>query len=318
MNEQQRTNNEHRTKSLVLGSAQWGWNVARPEAFRLLDAWLATGRREVDCATNYPINRNFADFRAAEKILLEYVQAHGLRDLRITMKIGSLDNMRSPEVNLAPSFVLMMGEEYLRLFGQNLHCLMFHWDNRDDVAAIRASLEALSKLEKEAGIRPGLSGVKFPEAYVRANENLGLSFDIQLKHNVFQSDFERYAPFFSSIQTLKHSFFAYGINAGGVKLEGNYEPNSVFLARGGQPEKVAEMLKKIRAMLPDFNTAFVRPPLKTMNHIGLIYAGLHPDLSGIVLGVSSVSQLEETLDFWRNLETFDYSDAFQALNKIAR
>lgn len=302
----------------MLGSAQWGWNVARAEAFRLLDAWLATGRREVDCATNYPINRNPADFRAAEKILLEYVRAHGLRDLRITMKIGSLDNMRSPEVNLAPSFILMMGEEYERLFGENLHCLMFHWDNRDEVEAIHASLEALSKLEKEANFRPGLSGIKFPEVYVQANEELKLSFDIQLKHNVFQSDFERYAPFLSNTQTLKHSFFAYGINGGGVKLDEHYEADSVFLARGGQPEKVAAMLEKIRAVLPDLNAAFVRPPVKTMNHLGLIFAGLHPHLSGILLGLSSVSQLQETLDFWRNLETFDYSDVFQALNKIAR
>ena len=152
------------TKTLVLGSAQWGWNVSPAEAFRLLDAWLGSGRRDIDCATNYPINRNPADFRASEKILLEYVQAHGLRDLRITMKIGSLDNMRSPEVNLAPSFVLMMGEEYHRLFDTNLHCLMFHWDNRDDEAAIRASLEALAILQKEAGIRPGLSGIKVAEA----------------------------------------------------------------------------------------------------------------------------------------------------------
>jgi aryl-alcohol dehydrogenase-like predicted oxidoreductase len=313
-------------KSLILGSAQWGWNVARAEAFRLLDAWLETGRRDVDCATNYPINRNPADFRASEKILLEYVRAHGLRDLRVTMKIGSLDNMRSPDVNLSPSFILMMGEEYYRLFDENLHCLMFHWDNRDDAAAIRESLESLARLQKEANIRPGLSGIKFPDAYLKANEAFNLAFDIQLKHNVFQSDFERYEPFFSNTQTLKHpntqtpkhSFFSYGINGGGVKLDEQYEPGSVFLARGGQPEKVAATLEKIRNLLPDWNTAFVRPPVKTMNHIGLIYAGLQPNLSGILLGVSSASQLRETLDFWRNLETFDYGDVFQGLNKIAR
>lgn len=306
-------------KSLILGSAQWGWNVSRAEAFRLLDAWLDTGRRDVDCATNYPINRNPADFRAAEKILLEYVRAHGLRDLRITMKIGSFDNMRSPEVNLSPSFVLMMGEEYYRLFDENLDCLMFHWDNRDDTAEIRASLESLVRLQKEAGIRPGLSGIKFPEAYSKANEEFNLAFDIQLKHNVFQSDFERYEPLRKTqlSESSKHRFFAYGINGGGVKLDEHYEPDSVFLARGGQPEKVSATLEKIRSLLPDWSTAFVRPPVKTMNHIGLIYAGLHPGLSGILLGVSSVSQLKETLDFWRNLETFDYGDVIQALHKIA-
>ena len=323
------------SKTLLLGTAQWGWTVPKKEAFQLLDTWLAAGHRHLDCATNYPINRNPADFRAAEKILLEYLQAHGLHDIHLTMKIGSLDNLRSPEVNLAPSFIQMMTEEYRRLFGANLRGIMFHWDNREEVEEIRASLEALQRLQEEHEIRPGLSGIAHPEAYAMANEDLGLSFDIQLKHNVLQSDLERYAPFFKirptdpkpAFETAAtplsgqaeggvHRCFAYGINAGGVKLEPPYPAESTFLARGGQPEKVAPLLEKINAALPDWNTAYVRPPVKTMNHLGLIYAGLHPGISGILLGVSSVAQLRETLDFWRNFEVFEYADVFSSLKKI--
>ncbi len=318
----------------MLGTAQWGWTVPEAEAFQLLDAWMRSGFRQVDCATNYPLNRQPADFRAAEKILQTYIHAHGLRDLDITMKIGSLDNMRSPEVNLAPSFVQMMTEEYRRLLGENLGCIMFHWDNRDQVAEIKTSLEALQRIQTEFGIRPGLSGIAHPQAYAVANQDLGLSFEIQLKHNVLQSDFARYAPLEASQlsesfklsessnppitnhQSTNHQFYAYGLNAGGVKLEPPYPTDSTFLARGGQPEKVAPLLEKIGAMLPDWNTAFVRPPVKTMNHIGLIFAGLHPGLDGLLLGVSSLAQLRETLDYWRNLETFDYSDIFSALKKI--
>ena len=311
------------SKSLLLGTAQWGWNTARTEAFRLLDTWLAAGHRAVDGATNYPINRNPADFRAAEKILHEYIQAHGLHDLQVTMKIGSLDNLRSPDVNLAPSFVLMMGEEYLRQFRENLRCVMLHWDNRDDDAAIRESLQALAVLEKNFGLRPGLSGIAHPEAYARANAELALGFDIQLKHNVFQSDYERYAPLRlashpSLLTTRSSTFTAYGINGGGVKLDANYSSDSTYLARGGNPEKVAAALEKIRDLLPGWSTAFVRPPVKTMNHIGLIHAGLHPGIQNILLGVSSVTQLRETLDFWRNLETFDYADVWAALQAQAR
>jgi len=305
------------TKTLMLGTAQWGWTISKTEAFQLLDTWLKAGFRHIDCATNYPINRNPADFRAAEKILHEYILAHGLHELCLTMKIGSLDNLRSPEVNLAPSFVQMMAEEYLRVFDSNLACVMFHWDNRDQVEEIRGSLEALDRLQKEHGLRPGLSGIAHPEAYAEANTDLGLSFEIQLKHNILQSDFERYASLHHSITpSLHHSIFAYGLNAGGVKLEAPYPADSTFLARGGQPEKVAPLLERINDLLPQWNTAFVRPPVKTMNHIGLIFAGLHPHMNGIVLGVSSEVQLRETLDFWRNLETFDYSDVFSALKKI--
>ncbi len=308
----------------MLGTAQWGWTVSKKEAFQLLDAWLKAGFRHLDCATNYPINRNPADFRAAEKVLEEYLRAHGLRDLRLTMKIGSLDNLRSPEVNLAPSFIQMMSEEYLRVFDANLACVMLHWDNRDEVSEIRASLEALQRVQAEFGIRPGISGIAHPKAYAEANADLGLSFEIQVKHNVLHSDFERCGTVLSNQSPIpnyqspitSHKYFAYGINAGGIKLEAPYPTDSTFLARGGQPEKLAPLMEKINGSLPNWNTAFVRPPVKTMNHIGLIFAALHPQLSGIVLGVSSVAQLKESLDYWRNLETFDYSDVYSALNKI--
>ena len=298
-------------KILMLGSAQWGWNVNRETAFGLLDAWLGAGHLHIDTATNYPINKNPADFRAAEKILLEYIQAHGLRNLAITTKIGSLDNMRTPDVNLAPSFILMMAGEYRRLFENNLHGIMVHWDNRSDPPAIRETLEALAQVEKDLGIRPGLSGIKYPESYLEANNELGLSFDIQLKHNVLQSDLGRYSPFFSG---KGNRFFAYGINAGGMKLEGPYPAGSTYLARGGDPENEALRLNKIRERLPHWNTTAVRPPVRTMNHLGLIAAGFHPRLHGLVLGFSTLHQLHESLDFWRNLEVFDYSDVFADLS----
>ncbi len=311
--------------TLLLGTAQWGWKTDRDEAFRLLDAWLRAGHRGIDTATNYPINRQPEDFRAAERILEEYVQAHGLRNLQVTIKVGSLDNMRSPDANLSPSFLGMMAEEYRRRFGENLRSIMLHWDNREDETAIRASLEALALLQQQYGLRPGLSGIAHPEVYARANTDLGLSFDIQLKHNVLQSDLARYQPLLSS-PSFAHSdatpplyggaVFAYGINAGGVKLDGPYPADSTFLARGGQPEQVAARLEQIRKLLPGFHQAFVRPPVKTMNHLGLIYAALHPRVDGIVLGLSSVAQLAETLDFWRNLDVFDYVDVFEGLSRL--
>ncbi|MEQ1745750.1 MAG: aldo/keto reductase [Saprospiraceae bacterium] len=298
-------------KKLQLGTAQWGWTVSPDEAFRLLDAWLAAGHRSVDAATNYPINKNPEDFRAAERILLEYVRAHGLRDLDITMKIGTTDNMRTPDTNLAPSFVLMMAAEYARLFGENLRVLMLHWDNRDDPSAIRGTMEAFANVRSELGLRPGISGVNHPEAYREATQGLDLEFDIQLKHNVLISHLLRYAVF----SEPGHRRFAYGINAGGLKLEGAYPAVSTFFARGGDPDNAAAVLEKIRTSQPRWNTAHVRPPVRTMNHVGLIYAGQNAQLDGLVLGCSNVAQLNETLDFWRNVEAFDYADVVADLSK---
>lgn len=301
-------------KQLLLGTAQWAWTVSREEAFQLLDHWLKAGQKGIDSATNYPIDKNPAHFRAAEGILQEYLRAHGLSDLQITMKIGSLDNLRSPEVNLSPSFVRMMAGEYRRLLGTNLHGIMLHWDNRNDPKAIADTLHALADVCREEGLRPGLSGIRHPEVYAPIVEQMQVSFDIQLKHNILHSDLPRYAPF----QRSAHRYFAYGINAGGLKLEGEYAPDSTLKARGGDPTAAEDLLARIREALPQWNTAFVRPPITAFYQIGLLFAALQPHLDGIVLGCSSIAQLRQTLNFWRDLETFDYADIFEQLNKIAQ
>ena len=299
-------------KDLVLGTAQWGWTIDRQTAFSLLDFWLEPGERHVDAATNYPIDKNPAHFRLSEQMLSEYLAAHGLHDLRIVMKIGSLNNLRTPDINLAPSFLRMMTEEYLRLFGSNLSRIMIHWDNRDSEKDIRSGLEVLAAIQQEFGIAPGLSGIKHPEWYAVANQDYHLEFDIQLKHNVFQSDLPHYEP----LRRANHRFFAYGINGGGVRLQADYKEDSTYLARGGDPDKVANSLAYLRLKLPEWNTAFVRPPVQTMNHLGLIHAVLHPEIGGLVVGASSVAQLQQTFEFVRNIETFDYEDVHADLLKL--
>ncbi|MCS7037157.1 MAG: aldo/keto reductase [Saprospiraceae bacterium] len=301
-------------KQLLLGTAQWAWTVSREEAFRLLDDWLKAGQRAIDSATNYPIDKNPEHFRAAEGILQEYIQAHGLHNLQVTMKIGALDNLRSPEANLAPSFVRMITGEYRRQLGDNLSCIMLHWDNRNDSAAVAETLHALADACREEGLRPGLSGIRHPEVYAPIVEQMQTAFDIQLKHNLLHSDLPRYAP----LQRQAHRWFAYGINAGGLKLEGNYPADSTLKARGGDPAAAENLLAQIRQALPQWNTAFVRPPITAFYQIGLLFAALHPHIDGIVLGCSSAAQLRQTLNFWRDLETFDYIDVFAQLSKIAQ
>ena len=296
--------------NLLLGTAQWGWNINPDEAYSLLDAWLLAGHRRIDCATNYPINRKSGDFRAAEKILASYVRAHGLRDLQITMKVGSLDNMRSPDVNLSPSFLQMMGEEYQRIFGDNLDCLMIHWDNRETASDIQQSLEAMALLQRTLALRPGLSGIRRPDLYAEANQKLRLSFDIQVKHNILQADIPRYT---AHLPAETNRYFAYGINAGGIKLEENpYPANSTFLARGGQQEASASIAEKVKNILAD--TAHPdRPNADTMNAVGMIYAGLHPGMHGIVLGVSSLAQMNDSLAWAERIRAYDYQDLWQKL-----
>jgi len=287
---------------LLLGTAMWGWTVAESDCFRLLDAFYAAGFRGVDGATNYPINKIPDDFRKSERILLRWCRANGVNDLRITMKIGSLDNLRSPDCNLSKSFLLFCSEEYGNMFGKNLDTLMVHWDNRDEPGEVGKTLEGLSEIAK-AGFRAGLSGIRFPEVYAAQNEQFGLDFSIQIKHNLLQSDYVRYRSFHG-----KRRFFAYGMNAGGLKLHtAAYHENSSLKVRGGDTSNTAPLIAALAEFLK--NAA----PLQNLSHAGMLHAYYHPEIAGLLLGVSSLEQLSDSLNFYEVLRQQDCRDLYRQL-----
>lgn len=299
---------------LILGTAAWGWTIDKKTCFDLLDAFLASGGRHIDAATNYPIDKNPAHFRASEGILAEYIRAHGLHDLQVIMKIGALDNMRSSESNLAPSFISMIAGEYQRILGANLHAIMPHWDNRTDPDAIGQTYETLQQLENE-GVAIGLSGLAHPNLHLNGLRTLRGPVYLELKHHIFHSDFGKYRELLD-IGAPKIRPLIYGINAGGVKLDGNYTENSSFIARQGVIKNWEQSLEKINTYLSLANNKHVRPPIKTMNQLGLIFAALHPEQFGIIVGVSSAAQWKQSVDTMRDIETFDYSDVYGFLNTL--
>ncbi|GAB4255802.1 MAG: hypothetical protein Kow0027_22670 [Saprospiraceae bacterium] len=295
---------------LVLGTAMWGWTVDKATAFQLLDAWYAAGQRKVDTATNYPIDRVPEHFRLAEQILAEWIRANGVEDLQVNIKVGSLNNMHTPDHLLTRSFMLIMLDEYQFLFGNNLHTFMVHWDNREDEKEVEDTFLAFGEVVAK-GLCPGLSGIRHPEIYASLNDTYGFDFDIQLKHNVVQSDVERYARHFSA-----RCFYAYGINAGGLKLEEGYSDQSSIKARGADPEKFNSLLNGIRTVIAQAKENKNRPALNAMHQVGLIYAAYHPQMKGVLVGPSKVHQLESTLDFFRSLRQYDYRDVYEELVKL--
>ena len=293
---------------LLLGTAMWGWNTSKETVFQLLEEWYAQGFRKVDAATNYPINKNPADFRLSEKILLEWIKTHGINDLEIIMKIGSVNNLFTPEHILTKSFMLMMLDEYQHLFRNNLHTLMVHWDNREKEEEINETLEAFSIIYKK-GFKIGLSGIKFPEKYFALNKKYNHDFCIQIKHNVIYSDYQRYAPFHG-----KQRFITYGINAGGLKLNTNkYSEKSTLKIRGGNIENEPPVLQKIKKVIQAFNLKKEKPPITEFFQIGLIYAFYHPDILGILIGASKVEQLKKNIEFYRLLKEVNYKGVYEAL-----
>ena len=299
----------HSTPTLILGTALWGWTISEETAFELLDRFYEYGGREVDGATNYPINKIGADFRKSENILLEWIKANGVTDLKVMMKVGSMNNRGTPENNLSKSFLLMNLDDYKHRFQENLDTFMIHWDNRSNPSQIEATFEVL-KVAKELDLSIGVSGVKHPDIYHLVNKNFGFNFRIQFKHNLLVSDYERYKPFHGT-----KKFITYGINVGGLKLNNTaYNNKSSLLARGRNAEMGSDLVPKLKELIQEQGLDKV---VTTFNQCGMIYAAFHPDVSGILIGPSRVEQLESTFSFMAGLQDSKWGSFYDGLVEIS-
>jgi len=292
----------------ILGTAMWGWTTPRETCFQLLDEFYQQGFREIDGATNYPINKNPDDWRKAEKILQEWIQTHGVDDLKVMMKVGSLNNLKTPDHNLSSSFLLLNFDAYQSSLGKNLDTYMIHWDNREDKNAVSETLKTLESIHNQ-GFRIGLSGIKHPKIYEELSKDFELNFRIQIKHNLLHTDYKKYQYFHGH-----RRFITYGINAGGIKLNTkNYPVNSSLKARAKDWQPPSNILNKAEKAIRFANENTNRPPLSSFNHLGMIYAFYHPDIEGILLGTSRIQQLKESLDFMKIMAEYDFTAIFSYL-----
>ncbi len=228
------------------------------------------------------------------------------------MKIGSINNLYTPENNLTPSFIQIIYHEYRYLFGDQLAELMVHWDNRADSDAIKDSLEALDFIRKE-GLKIGLSGIKHPELYHELNASFSFDWDIQLKHNLVYSDYPRYAAFHGHPR-----FLAYGINAGGLKFPtATYRQDSSTAVRNVPREKYQDLLAQVSTSLADYNAKSSAAPLTRFNECSMVYTYYSPDIRGILIGPSKMEQLQSTLDFFQQLKAGQHQDLYHRLATLS-
>jgi aryl-alcohol dehydrogenase-like predicted oxidoreductase len=291
---------------LILGTALWGWTMPEQVCFQILDTYYAAGFRQIDTATNYPINKNPQDFRRAEKILTNWITTNNIQDLQVIIKVGSINNLGGPEHELTRSFLLMNMEDYRELWGSNLDTFMIHWDNRRDPGAIADTLEVLQQAQA-VGLQPGLSGIRHPEVYAQVAKEYPLPLRIEIKHNLLQSSYPHYRNFHG-----KAGFLTYGMNAGGLKLEGAYRNDSSSVVRGIPAKALDEKRHQLQTVLATSATG-IRPGIDQFYQLGLLYSYYHPHVTGMIIGPSRLEQLEMNLDFYRQLQTYDYRDVYQSL-----
>lgn len=287
-------------KEKSLGTALWGWSVDADEAFKILDCFYGEGYRFLDTANNYPLNGNAINYRKAQLFVSDWCKVHGVNDLKITYKIGSLSNTNTPLNNLSSSFLLEQMSLLQEIFSDNLDCLMLHWDNRDDLKEVEETLKIIDYL-KNQNINFGVSGIKNPFLYSSLLREKKLeNLNIQIKHNFILSKIDHYSELFN----LTPKFWAYGIAVSGLKLpdEKYTGKNYVTLARGKDyhkdiyTEKISSAIKKC---------IDINPRIKSMYHLAIVFSEFSRMLEGYLIAPSTVEQMRDINNF---LSNFDHED----------
>jgi uncharacterized protein YneR len=119
------------TKQLYLGTANWGKSVSKTEALSMLDAYFGYGNDLIDSSTNYPINNQARDYGLALTWLAEWLSLNSQSNLKIFVKIGSINNNGGSENDLSVSAITNQIIQLQDKFGENLYGVGIHWDNRD-------------------------------------------------------------------------------------------------------------------------------------------------------------------------------------------
>ena len=197
-------------KSLILGSARWGSTIDKVTVFRMLDRFIEYGGRQIDAATNYPINGIPRDFGLANRYLSEWISLNSEVDLDVFIKLGSMNNSGGSESDLSGKFVHQNFEILQQDFGTNLGGIGIHWDNRgiDKIEQINETIQQINCFYDD-GFRIGMSGVKEVKTYLQLAPNLQSVWEIQVKENVYDHTIrDAYMDFFP-----KASYVVYGINS---------------------------------------------------------------------------------------------------------
>ena len=260
----------------------WGWNVTKNEAWTVLDQFVANGFYLVDTASNYPIDKKRENYGLAVDWLKQWVNSNpGI--LKVMVKIGSVNNSGSNSNNLTSSYLKNETCRLREALKDSLWGVAIHWDNREDIKNITETVIALNELNTQ-GLRIGLSGIKYPELYLRSGLLLDPHPYIEIKENfLYSRGRETYKCF------AKNShFWCYGINHAGYSINKNLDTFNVRDSRYTHQE--LERLDYIfRCTLVDSTLArFLNSSFDVCFYNAL--ANHHVD--GIILGIRNLEQLK--------------------------
>ena len=210
-------------EKLILGCAYWGSRISPPVAMKLLDLYVESGGRQVDTATNYPINGNLDDFGLANKIIAQWLNANTNIALDVFVKIGSIDNSGGPECDLTYGNLSRDVRQLSNIFENNLGGVGIHWDNRGEESKkeITETTNFMRTLHQQS-LRIGFSGLKYEETYLSSAPDLANHWEIQVKESILKQDVrKKYLKFYPEAK-----YIAYGIGSEKHSTTEDFQPRT--------------------------------------------------------------------------------------------
>lgn len=300
-------------KKLCLGTAMWGWSVDEDMAYSILDCFYSNGYRYIDTANNYPLNGIKKDYHKSEMFISKWCKSRGVKDLKITYKIGSLSNSYTHENDLSPPFMSDQINRAIEIFTENLHIVMIHWDNRNNLSLIKTTIEFLNDYLIKNNLILGISGIKHTDIYKTIISDIKISeVNIQSKHNFLYSDLSKYRCF----SEINSKLWGYGISVSGLKLSSeDYNKNSyVSLTRENNYHKNT-LNKNIEILLHDIISR--HDLIKSLYHIATIFSEQEDRLHGYIVAPSSLKQMQDIINFLANVNINAINlDSLKKLNKL--
>jgi len=312
-----------------LGTMTFGEQVARDEAFAILDRALERGVTLIDSAEMYPVPARRETFTRTETILGEWFAARPLARRRVVLatKVAGpsrgMDWVHDGADDLTPADIAAACDGSLRRLRTDVIDLyQIHWPNRNapsfgalyfdptkdrDFTSIHDQLQALSALVRAGKVRHiGLSN-ETPwglAEFVRVAETHGLARVVSVQNpytlvnRVVDNGLDE-AMHRSGVSLLAYSPLGFGTLSGKYD-DGGPDPDrpqtgrlarfaAMRAQRWGRPETLAAA-RRYNALAREAGLTPVRMAL------AFVYGNWR--VASTLLGVTTVAQLDECLDAW--------------------
>ena len=274
--------------NLIFGTGQWHPGMGKYDFYKLLDTFYENGFKYIETATSYPICGDMQYFRQTEKLISDWIKRHKTNDIKIIVRVGEINNsLKDIKLNLTFSYILMLVDNYLNLFKDNLDSIIIAADDRSKKAEIIKTLEALIICHEEYGLNIGISQIKNQGLYYKILKELKFKPKIIVK-DYFSSVAKDYMPFLKD----NYEFIIDALNF--------YQP--VYKS------KISKLLNWCK------NNNFGE--LTTIDHINILFCCYSDSVSGYITNPSTNEELSENILVLGRFNLKNFNEVYNKLMEI--